>query len=86
MSMQVGIRGLRDRLSYWLDRVAVGDDVIVTKRGRPVARITALDDGTTLDRRIEEGQVVPAKRRRARPLPEPIDVPGGISDLLKDAR
>jgi prevent-host-death family protein len=86
VSVQVGIRELRNKLSYWLDRAAAGDEVIVTERGRPVARITAMDGKTTLDRLIDEGLVIPAKRRRARPLPKPIEVPGGISDLLKDSR
>jgi prevent-host-death family protein len=86
MSVEVGIRELRNRLSYWLDRAASGDEIIVTARGRPVARMTAMDGKTTLDRLIDEGLVTPAKQRRPRPLPEPIEVPGGISDLLQESR
>ena len=86
VSVEVGIRELRNRLSYWLSRASGGEEVIVTERGRPVARITAMDGKTTLDRLIEEGKVIPAKRRRPRPLPEPIEIPGGISDLLESDR
>ena len=39
----VGIRELRDRLSEYLRRAAVGERVIVTDRGRPVAIISAPD-------------------------------------------
>jgi len=86
VSMEIGVRELRNRLSYWLDRASGGEEVIVTQRGRPVARLTAMDGKTTLDRLIEKGLVIPAKRRRPRRLPEPIDIPGGISDLLEDDR
>jgi prevent-host-death family protein len=31
---------LRIRLSYWLDRVAAGEEVLITYRGRPRVRLT----------------------------------------------
>jgi prevent-host-death family protein len=86
VSVEVGVRELRNRLSYWLDRVSGGEEVIITERGRAVARLTAMDGKSTLDRLIERGAVIPAKRRRPLRLPEPIDVPGGISDLLEEDR
>lgn len=35
----VGVRELRDRLSGYLRRVRRGETIVVTDRGRPVARI-----------------------------------------------
>ncbi len=35
----VGVRALRDRLSGYLRRVRRGETIVVTDRGRPVARI-----------------------------------------------
>ena len=40
---EVGIRELKNRLSSYIDRVRAGEEVIVTDRGRPVARLSALD-------------------------------------------
>ena len=41
--MEVGIRELRAGLSRWLDRVRAGEELIVTDRGAPVARVTPID-------------------------------------------
>jgi prevent-host-death family protein len=68
--VEVGVRELRDHLSSWLDRVEAGDEVIITDRGRPVARLTPTSGRARLDRLIDEGIVTPAKRPR-RPLPPP---------------
>lgn len=36
---QVGVRELKDRLSNYLKRVQGGEEIVVTERGRSVARI-----------------------------------------------
>ena len=38
--MTVGSNPFRDRLGYWMDVVASGQEVIVTRRGRPRLRLT----------------------------------------------
>ena len=40
---EVGIRELKNELSKYIDRVRGGEEVIVTDRGRPVARLSSLD-------------------------------------------
>jgi prevent-host-death family protein len=40
--MDVGIRELKAHLSAYLDRVQGGEEVIVTERGKPIARIEPL--------------------------------------------
>ena len=37
----VGVREFRENLRAYLDRVKAGDVVVVTERGKPVARVTA---------------------------------------------
>lgn len=39
MSEAVGVRDLRQNLSKYLDRVKEGQDLVVTERGRVVARL-----------------------------------------------
>jgi prevent-host-death family protein len=82
---EVGIRELRDHLSRYLDEVQQGNDVVVTDRGRAIARILPMSGETTLDRLIREGRVTPAKRR-ARRLPTPIKAKGTVSDLVAEQR
>jgi prevent-host-death family protein len=36
----VGSNPFRDRLGYWLERVAKGDEILVTYRGKPRVRLT----------------------------------------------
>jgi prevent-host-death family protein len=53
----VGIRQLRDHLSRWIDEVQQGGEVLVTERGRPVARIIKASGGSSMDELIEAGVV-----------------------------
>ena len=40
---EVGVRELHNRLSEYMRKVAEGDEVIVTMRGRRVARLSPID-------------------------------------------
>lgn len=40
---EVGIRDLKNGLSKYISRVQAGEEVIVTDRGRPVAKLSPLD-------------------------------------------
>jgi prevent-host-death family protein len=66
--MEVGIRELKNHLSQYLTAVGHGDEVVVTERGRAVARITSIGVERTIDRLIAEGIVSPAvSNKRAAP-------------------
>lgn len=82
---EVGIRELRDHLSRYLDRVQAGEEVVVTDRGRAVARVLPMSGERTIDRLIREGRVTPAKQRE-RSLPTPLKTKGTVSDLIADQR
>jgi prevent-host-death family protein len=62
--MEVGVRELRDHLSRWLDEVKAGSELIVTERGRPVARLVPAASPTSLDDLIARGIVTPPRRHR----------------------
>ena len=66
MSVEIGVRAFRNRLSYWLDRAAAGEEVIVTERGKPHARVTGVDRKTTRQRLIEEGVITPPTEPKRR--------------------
>jgi prevent-host-death family protein len=81
--MEVGIRELRNHLSRYLDRVRDGDEVVVTDRGRAIARLVPVDGERVLDRLIAEGVVTPARQPK-RPAARPIKAKGTVSDLVGD--
>jgi prevent-host-death family protein len=64
--MDVAVSELRARLSHWLERAREGDEVVVTDRGVPIARILGLAATTTLERLTEQG-VIARPSRRGRP-------------------
>ncbi len=66
--MDVGIRDLKARLSEHLERVARGEVITVTSRGRRVAQIVPVSGRDNLDRGLAEGWIT---RQADRP-PEPI--------------
>ena len=83
--MEVGVRELRDNLSRYLDRVQDGEEVVVTDRGRAIARVLPISGERMLDRLVREGRVAPAKnctRRR----PTPVKTSGPVSDLIAEER
>ncbi len=84
-SMQVGVRELRDHLSRYLDRVRQGEEVVVTDRGRAVARLLPMGFESALDRLVSDGLVTPAPQPRD-DSQRPIRTKGTVSDLIADQR
>lgn len=63
--VDVAVSELRAHLSRWLERVRNGDEVVITERGVPVARILGVNAATTLERLTEQGVIArPALRSR----------------------
>lgn len=58
----VGIRELREHLSRFIDEVRVGRELIVTDRGRPVARIVPSSGESWLDQLVAAGVVTLPER------------------------
>jgi prevent-host-death family protein len=83
--MDVGVRELRNNLSKYLDRVRKGQALVVTERGRAIARVVPIDEERTLDLLIAAGLVTPARQPK-RPAGKPIRAKGTVSDLIADQR
>ncbi|MGH7866960.1 MAG: type II toxin-antitoxin system Phd/YefM family antitoxin [Candidatus Dormibacteraceae bacterium] len=59
---QVGIRELKEQASAVIRRVAAGETIKVTDRGRAVARIVPFrSDDDWREQMIAEGRIIPAK-------------------------
>lgn len=54
---EVGIAELRQALKKWITRVQDGDEVVITERGKPVARLSAVGVPSVLDQLVAEGRV-----------------------------
>jgi prevent-host-death family protein len=61
MIVRVGVRELRENLRSYLEQVKNGDELVVTDRGRPIARILGPESHeATRARLIREGRIKPA--------------------------
>ncbi len=58
--IQVGVRELRQRASELLRLVESGETIEITDRGRPVALLSPLPEGSPLERLRSAGEVVAA--------------------------
>ena len=85
------MKELKNRLSQYLRRVARGERVTVTMRGKPVAEI--LPHGSAPDpaeerwrRLVAEGRVTPATLPKPEKDPPLEKVPGGASRYVLEER
>jgi prevent-host-death family protein len=81
--MRVGIRELRDRLKHYVAAARSGEDVIITDRGRPVARLVALHEERPVDRLIRAGLATPPCRPKGDLDWTPVSSEGSVSDLIE---
>jgi len=82
---EVGVRELHDRLSEHLERVERGTEVVVTRRGQPIARLSAVDGADPLEDLVRRGLVtLPARARRSRRAR--VNARGSVSDLVAEQR
>jgi prevent-host-death family protein len=81
----VGVRDLHDRLSEHLERVERGAEVVVTRRGRPIARLSAVDGEDPLEDLVRRGLVtLPGRPRSARQAR--VKARGSVSELVAEQR
>ncbi|BAN00439.1 type II toxin-antitoxin system Phd/YefM family antitoxin [Ilumatobacter coccineus] len=84
---EVGIRDLKNGLSKYIDRVEAGEEVIVTDRGRPVARLSPLDSSDDrLADLVAAGVVRPPASTTRHRSHSRIKPKGSVSDLVAEQR
>ena len=87
-----GIKELKNQLSRYIGLVKRGDDVLITERGRVIARIVKEDSSSSSLRQalqplILKGQVLMPMRDIKRDFPRPIELPGkAVSDIVVEDR
>jgi prevent-host-death family protein len=85
-SREVGIRELRDNLSRFLDDVQAGRELIVTDRGRPVARIVGTPGESWLDGLVAAGIVTLPERALDLSTFGRVDATGDLMEFVFDQR
>jgi prevent-host-death family protein len=81
------VRDLKNNLSRYLQQVEAGVEVVVTDRGRPIARLNGIDNtvGDKLAGLIEASLVrPPTSKVRRRPVP--LSSRGSVSELVAEQR
>jgi prevent-host-death family protein len=88
----VGIREAKIELSKIIKRVKNGGEVVITDRGRPVAKIVPLvGEDLPLEERIRklevQGLLGPLSKKSRKRLPPPLPVPTGkAQEFLQEDR
>jgi prevent-host-death family protein len=82
---EVGVRELHDRLSEHLERVERGAEIVVTRRGQPIARLCAVDGADPLEDLLRRGLItLPARARSSRRAR--VNARGSVSELVAEQR
>ena len=82
---EVGVRELHDRLSEYLERVEGGKTVVVTRRGKPIARLIGVGGEEPLAELERRGLVRRPTKPRT-PHVARIKASGSVSDLVPEQR
>jgi len=82
---EVGVRELHDRLSEYLQRVEEGTDVIVTRRGKRIARLSATDAVDPFEDLKRRGIITLPTGERPDHQPR-VTATGSVSELVSEQR
>jgi prevent-host-death family protein len=87
-----GIRELKNQLSRYIALVKKGDDVLITERGRVIARVVKESSRRSSLRKalqllVLKGQVIMPTREINRDIAKPIKLPGkAVSEIVLEDR
>lgn len=82
---EVGVRELHDRLSEYLEKVEQGAEVLVTRRGKPIARLSRVDAPRPFEDLERRGLVRWPQKPRS-PAGPVEGAQGSVSKLVRDQR
>ncbi len=83
---EVGIAALRGDLPRWIE-AARDHDVVITNRGKPVARLVAIGEHPALERLVARGLVrMPTRPAAHLDVSDAVRARGTVSDLISQQR
>lgn len=86
--MEVAVSALRAELRQWIETARSGADVVITERGVPVARLTAVESADLVARLERDGLLTaPAAERPPARVEEPAaGAAAAVTGLLRRLR
>jgi prevent-host-death family protein len=86
--VEVSVSALRANLSESLKRVRAGEEIVVTERGVPVARVVGVNAASVIERLTVEGVISPSQQSQ-RPTAKGrarVRASGPVADLVSELR
>ena len=86
--MEVGITEFRTNLRHWLVAVKAGNEVVITERNVPVARLSGVNGLSAWEQMIRAGLITPApnKKRTKASGRKRVPVKGSVSEIISEHR
>ncbi|MEK8227523.1 type II toxin-antitoxin system prevent-host-death family antitoxin [Oerskovia sp. M15] len=86
--MEVSVSALRAELKSWIERARDGEDVVITERGIPVARLSAVASADLITSLTRDGLLTPATEERPvhTPPARPVAKQSAMSGLVRRIR
>ena len=87
-AVEVAVSALRAELRQWIETARSGADVVITERGVPVARLSAVDSADLVARLERDGLLTaPVTERPAARVEEPAGRPAAaVTGLIRRLR
>jgi prevent-host-death family protein len=73
--MDVPVSTLRAELKSWIEKARAGEEIVITDRGIPVARLSGVESSDLVSDLVRDGLVTPAQAARPEhvvPAVEPV--------------
>ena len=86
--MDVPVSTLRAELSRWIEQAKAGEEIVITDRGIPVARLLSVGAAPLLEELVQRG-VLSKPRRAGRPAARGavrVRATGPVADLVSEQR
>jgi len=78
--VEVAVSALRAELKTWIERARAGDEVIITDRGVPVARLSGIGAADLVQGLVRDGLLTPAQAdRESHTVPGPPRTGGQVA-------
>lgn len=85
--MDVAISTLRAELANWIERVRAGEEVVVTDRGIPVARLLSVDTAPLIEQLTRSGVLSRPRAERPSASGAPrVHAEGPVAELVSEQR
>ena len=62
--MEVAVSALRAELKTWIERARAGEEIVITDRGVPVARMSGIGAADLVQGLVRDGLLTPAQAER----------------------